>query len=156
MRAVALLALLAAAGCGGGGSGVTVTEVPPQDLPPSPTPSVQPTPVAAPAFMRSGDEWAGTYTCAQGRTDLVLHVERVMGSHVEAVFEFLHGPSNAGGSYRMRGTLNDDGTVRLIPGAWIDQPPGYVTVGMSGRVQGDAFTGRIDNPSCGTFSVRRR
>ena len=41
------------------------------------------------------------------------------------------------------------------PGAWVAQPSNYVSVGMSGVVNGTTYRGRIDNPSCGNFTVRR-
>ena len=46
-------------------------------------------------------------------------------------------------------------SLALVPGAWIARPPNYVSVGMSGVVNGTAYRGRIDNPSCGQFIVRR-
>ncbi len=152
--------LCALAACGGGGS-ATVVEVPPQEVAPSPQPTdpvVQPVqPVAVDALpMHSHELWAGTYVCAQGRTDLVLHVDRVSGGTIDAVFEFSHSPSGAGGAYRMSGSIDGDGTVQLTPGQWLDQPSGYVSVGMHGSVRGDAFRGRMDHPTCSTFALRRR
>jgi hypothetical protein len=145
--------------CGGGGGGATVIEVPPQDLPSPPPPQqqgaiAQPETVAPP--MQRGEEWVGKYQCAQGMTDVVLHVQAVHGNQVIAVFEFLHGPSGAGGSYHMRGQLDPSGGLVFVPGAWIDQPPNYVTVGMRGTITGNVYSGRIDNSSCGMFSVTRR
>jgi hypothetical protein len=151
MRLVAMLLMVAA--CGSAGS-ATVVEVPPQDLPP-PQPTQQVVVEAAPVF-RAGEQWVGTYVCAQGRTDLVLHIDRVAADTVDAVFEFSHSPSGAGGAYQMRGTIDGSAGVHLVPGRWLDQPPNYVSVGMTGAVRGDAFTGRMDNPSCGSFTLQRR
>ena len=138
----------------GSASTSTVVEVPPQDLPP-PQATVQVV-VAAPALMRGGEEWIGRYVCAQGETDLDLHIDRVVGDSVDARFEFSHGPSGAGGVYGMHGTIAPNGQVTLAPGQWIERPPGYVSVGMHGDIQGNRFAGRIDNSSCGTFDLRRR
>jgi hypothetical protein len=156
MRSLAFVVALAACG---GSSGATVVEVAPEPLPTTPPPPTatfvlsQP---EAPQVMRSGDTWVGTYVCGQGQTDLSLQVDSVRGSRVDAVFQFSHAPSGAAGAYRMSGTLEPNGSLRLVPGPWIEQPPGYVTVGMSGVVQGDTYRGRIDNPTCTTFSVHRR
>ncbi len=145
--------------CGGGGGGATVVEVPPPDQPqplPQPPPvTVVVQPVAA-APMRGGEQWVGKYRCAQGVTDLVLHIDAVRGDAVDAVFEFAHGPSGAAGAYRMHGRFDANGGLALAPGQWMDRPENYVSVGMTGVVQGATFSGRIDNPSCGNFSVTRR
>ncbi len=47
--------------------------------------------------------------------------------------------------------------LALSPGAWINRPPNYDTVGMSGTVNADGtvYSGTIHNPACSTFSVRR-
>jgi hypothetical protein len=152
VRKLVLLALLAA--CGGE---VSVVEVPPQQMPPPPPPTatvqVQVAPVTG--LMNAGENWIGRYQCAQGLTDLDLRIDAVNGSTIDATFIFAHGPSGAAGSYSMRGTIDPSGNLTLVPGAWIARPPNYVSVGMSGVVNGSAFRGRIDNPSCGIFTVRR-
>jgi hypothetical protein len=156
MKLGSVFALVVAA-CAPESSG-TVVEVPPQPLPsPPPADTAPAAPVAAaPAPMRSDEEWIGTYRCAQGETDLDLRVDRVVGGAVEAVFQFSHAASGASGAYEMHGTLSPDGRVALVPGRWLSRPPNYVSVGMHGEVRGDDFTGRIDNPTCGAFRLRRR
>ncbi len=146
MKSLVLAASLVVA-CGA--SPAVVVEVPPQQQDQQPQ-QQQPQPVAA------ADEWLGTYTCAQGETDLALHVRHTSPDGLEAVFEFSHGPSNANGSYRMRGTMAPNGEITLVPGEWIDRPRNYVSVGMHGVVRGATFTGQMDNPSCSVFSLRRR
>lgn len=155
MKKLAVLSLLVA--CGGE---VSVVEVPPQQQPPPPPPppTVQVVTQQAPAavgFMNTGEDWIGQYRCAQGATDLDLHVDLVSGSQIDATFIFAHGPSGAAGSFKMRGTITPDGNVTLVPGAWVARPPNYVSVGMSGSVRGTTFRGRIDNASCGVFIVHR-
>lgn len=144
--------------CACSASSVTVTEVPPQELPPSPQPTAQTVMVeVAPATpMHSGEQWVGTYECAQGQTDLALHIDMVTPRSVDAIFEFSHAPSGAAGAYKVHGSVDASGNVRLVPGPWLNRPQGYVSVGMSGRVREDAFTGRIDHPTCGSFSLQRR
>ncbi len=154
----ALLALAMAA-CAPAESG-TVVELPPQQLPAPPPPQPQPALVVAapePALpLRPGDEWVGTYTCAQGDTDLALHVGAARDGAVDVVFEFSHAPSGASGAFRMRGSVGPNGEIVLAPGPWIRRPPGYVTVGMRGQVRGATFTGRIDGPGCTDFALQRR
>jgi hypothetical protein len=135
----------------------TVVEVPPQELPPSPQATVQPTQpvVDTPGPMRSHEEWVGTYTCAQGETELILHLDRSPDGSITGVFEFSHSPSGAAGAYKMTGAIEPNGNVRLVPGPWVQRPTNYISVGMHGRVRGDTFTGRMDHASCGSFSLHR-
>jgi hypothetical protein len=151
---VVLVPLLVA--CGGG---VSVVEVPPTDMPPPPpsptvTAQVQVAP-AAPGLMNAGENWVGRYQCAQGLTDLDLRIDAVNGNQIDATFIFAHSASGAAGSYKLSGTIDPSGNLTLVPGPWIARPPNYVSVGMSGVVNGTAYRGRIDNGSCGMFIVRR-
>jgi hypothetical protein len=108
----------------------------------------------------AGESWHGEYVCGQGLTALVVRIVSAGDcNRIDAIFDFAHAPTGAAGRYKMRGTY--DATTRAItfaPGTWIAQPPGYVTVGMSGTVSADgrAYTGSITNPSCGPFRVERR
>ncbi len=149
------LALIALAACGPASTSSVVEVPPPQELPQPQQQQVAPTPVAAAALMNAGEQWIGRYVCAQGETDLDLHIDHVMGDTIDATFEFSHGPSGAGGAYRMRGTIAG-AQVTLVPGSWIERPPGYVSVGMHGEVRGAVFAGRMDHASCTTFELRRR
>jgi hypothetical protein len=108
-----------------------------------------------PGPMNAGENWMGRYQCAQGPTDLDLRIDAVNGNVIDATFIFAHGPSGAAGSFKMRGNLMPDGSLSLAPGAWVARPANYVSVGMSGIVRGDVYAGRIDNPSCSTFSLAR-
>lgn len=135
----------------------SVVEVPPDQLPQTPQPTAQVVVVeAAPKPLRAGEQWVGKYVCLQGETDLTLHIDDVAGESVDAVFEFSHSPTGAAGAYKMRGNLTADGQVVLVPGQWMDRPPGYVSVGMRGEVHGQLFAGRIDGPGCTDFRLRRR
>jgi hypothetical protein len=135
----------------------TVVEVPPQELPTAPQATVQPTEPAVDTAgpMRSHEDWVGTYTCAQGETELILHLDRSADGSIAGVFEFSHSPSGAAGAYKMTGSIDSSGSVRLVPGLWLQRPNNYMSVGMHGRVRGDTFAGRMDNPSCGNFSLHR-
>lgn len=96
---------------------------------------------------------AGQYRCAQGWTQLELEL-RFSGATVDATFNFHHDPTQVRGSYRLRGTRASSGEIVLVPQGWIRQPPGYIMVGMRGRIGGDGvFRGTITHPSCGEFVV---
>jgi hypothetical protein len=151
MKMITIAILIA---CGGES---TVVEVAPQPMPPPPATVVAQAPVedGAPGPMNAGENWMGRYLCAQGPTDLDLRIDAVTGSTIDATFIFAHGPSGAAGSYKMRGTLAPDGSLVLVPGPWVARPANYVSVGMSGVVRGAVYAGRMDNPSCTTFSLTR-
>jgi serine/threonine protein kinase len=104
----------------------------------------------------SGQTWSGTYVCAQGSTSLLLHIIGVDHAHVEARFEFDYQPKNIHGEFRSRGDYDPAKRgIDLVPSGWLDQPRGYVMVGMRGLVLADGrtFSGTIEGPSCTTFSV---
>jgi serine/threonine protein kinase len=125
------------------------------DKTPPPPPAANPKSSSAVPFA-SGQTWSGTYVCAQGSTSLLLHILGADHAHVEARFEFDYLPKSIHGEFRSRGDY--DPTKRgidLVPSAWLDQPRGYVMVGMRGLVSADGrtFSGTIQGPSCTTFSV---
>ena len=112
-------------------------------------------------------QWRGTYTCAQGATAVELSVEQrcgAVGCQVAAVFEFgplAENPSVPHGSYRMLGEITTDGdgnaVLTLRPEAWIDEPDGYMMVGLTATSDHDQrlLHGHMDNPSCGEISLDR-
>jgi hypothetical protein len=50
------------------------------------------------------------------------------------------------------------GSITLAPGKWVDAPPGWLPVGMTGQVsaQKTVFAGKMDAPQCGPFYVVRQ
>jgi hypothetical protein len=114
--------------------------------------------VTADAPFDRGDRFAGHYVCAQGRTELTLVIEDLEGTEVSAIFEFdypggggTHAP--ASGSYRMHGSIDPrSGAVHLDPDRWIEQPDGYVMVGLIGQVsRTGSISGTVKGPGCSTF-----
>jgi hypothetical protein len=104
-----------------------------------------------------GQTWIGTYHCAQGETNLALHIVDVDGPDLRALFEFDHPPSGAEGLFEMKGRWTvDHNSVELVPTRWIKKPENYVTVGMRGTVSvgGRRFMGLVDGPGCTHFSLR--
>jgi hypothetical protein len=102
-------------------------------------------------------DWIGDYDCAQGRTNLFLHILGAHDRQVQALFGFHHLPTNVTGQFLMAGTFDEKtGRVMLEPGAWIDKPVGYLPVGLDGGVSRDGkrFTGRIVGSGCGGFRLK--
>ncbi|MBX3268697.1 MAG: protein kinase [Sandaracinaceae bacterium] len=146
---------------------VPVTPVPARA--PAPAVASTPRPVATPAArppaapmepapppipFRAGQRWRGTYQCAQGHTQLTLSIRAVTGRRVAAIFRFQH--ATARGAYHLAGDYQPaTRRLALSPGAWIERPPNYETVGMDGAVDpsGRLYAGRITNPACGAFRV---
>lgn len=112
-------------------------------------------------YRVEGDSvWEGRYLCPQGVTGLTLELSGGSGAEVAAVFHFYALPENPTvptGSYTLRGVVRGDGTIDLLPERWIEQPYGYVMVGMTGvldRVSG-VMRGRIAAPECDGFDLHR-
>src|SRR5512140_500761 len=107
--------------------------------------------------------WQGFYVCAQGRTALTLTVTGDPAA-LDGTFEFGPLPENPTvphGKYAMRGTAVrlDAGEykVALQPARWIEQPPGYVMVGLEATSsrEHDALVGRITDATCGEVALSR-
>ncbi|HRI68387.1 MAG TPA: hypothetical protein PK156_29365 [Polyangium sp.] len=117
------------------------------------------TPEALPAtnpFVRF-HKWVGNYDCTQGNTEFVLRVADARGSSIRAVFDFMHVPSGASGSYIVTGHFDSETRrVRFEPTSWIMQPADYVMVPMVGDVSNDdsLFAGKIDFRGCGAFTLK--
>jgi hypothetical protein len=102
-------------------------------------------------------DWIGDYDCAQGRTTLFLRILDAHDQKVQALFGFHHAPTNVTGQFLMAGTFDEKtGRVILDPGAWIDRPQGYLTVGLDGGVSRDGkrFSGKILGAGCVGFRLR--
>jgi hypothetical protein len=114
-------------------------------------------PAAAADDLLSG-EWVGSYVCNQGLTALTLTIA-AGGEQWSGIFAF--GPDKANkdvprGSYEL--TISErDGRIDLVPGAWIEQPEGYVTVALRGALSDDLTTlsGEVDFEGCESFETRR-
>ncbi|MDB4994283.1 MAG: hypothetical protein JWM74_1715 [Myxococcaceae bacterium] len=104
-----------------------------------------------------GQTWSGSYVCTQGKTDVALHISKVTGNNVEAVFDFKV-PNAPNGKYKMSGVYAPATRhLRLNAGEWIVQPAGYGTVPVDATVSADgkAYTGKVVASGCSDFSVHR-
>jgi hypothetical protein len=99
----------------------------------------------------------GDYDCTQGNTGMSLHIMDVRGHVVRAIFDFVHAPSGASGSYVITGSFDPETRhVRFEPSKWIVKPNDYIMVPMSGEISTDnsLFAGKIDFPGCGAFQLK--
>jgi hypothetical protein len=150
VRVLAVVVAVAASGCW--------HDVEPPRAPIAPAERAQPRVVETrPHVVRS--VWVGHYVCTQGLTGLVLTIE-ARGESVTAIFDFGpldSNPSVPRGSYRMTGTMRDDGTelfVDLAPDEWIDQPTNYGMVGLYARtIERSRLRGRIRYAGCGALEA---
>jgi hypothetical protein len=130
-----------------------------QAEPPSETSSAQTNRGQRPDPGRIDGVWEGEYVCNQGATGLRLTVNVISGATTEATFDFYALPENPAvpaGSFAMRGTFSD--TLSLDGDRWIDQPTGYVMVGLRADVPPgpiSEISGTVVGTNCSTFSVRR-
>ncbi len=99
--------------------------------------------------------WKGSYSCPQGDTPARLVVIR-SGDATTAVLSFDVTTRVTPGRGRFR--LSAAGTadaVTLRPTEWIDRPPGYSMIGLTGAIVGKEFNGKVTTPGCTTFAFRR-
>ena len=106
-----------------------------------------------------GGDWEGRYTCAQGLTGLDLRIKGPgRGGSLSATFSFYPLASNPAvpvGIYVMHGTYHSASKIVLRTGHWLLHPPGYVMVGLSGKLTAGTFRGAVRGPSCTSFSLRK-
>jgi len=120
----------------------------------------KPTPTTVPSSLTGN--WEGTYSCAQGLTNLNLSISQTNSSEISAVFKFSanrSNPSVPSGSYRMIGTYdNKTNKITLRATDWINQPSGYVTVDLVGKVsQGNTkMSGDVLDSRCTTFTLEKK
>ena len=109
-------------------------------------------------------EWTGRYTCGQGLTGVVLTIDAQRSGEAIATFEFGPLPENPRvptGSYKLTGHLRlaKDGTLELelVPDQWLDQPSGYVMVGVTAVSdrRHRMLSGTMDISNCGAIDVKR-
>ena len=108
-------------------------------------------------------DWTGRYICNQGVTALHLVIQTAgKAGAITATFAFGPPPENPEvprGLYVMSGTYDQKARrVKLKGDRWVNQPFGYMMVGLDGAVaiDGDKITGRITGmDGCSNFEVRR-
>ncbi|WP_113698580.1 WD40 repeat domain-containing protein [Nonomuraea lactucae] len=132
----------------------------PYDPPCARRPTAAPAAPPSRAFDLSG-VWQGTYHCAQGETSMRLTVgAQAADGFVSARLDL--GPTAANkrvprGAFTVHGRVAG-GELRLLPGHWIEQPYGYVMVGLTASLRDSRptrLTGRMLHPFCTSFSITR-
>jgi hypothetical protein len=105
--------------------------------------------------------WEGSYTCrgllraadmdlvgdGQGNVNGTLTLRR----HAD-------GPEFPSGTYRVKGTIDRDGTLVLQPDGWVERPANLLAQAFRGGISGDgrSLTGEVINYACGAFTARKR
>lgn len=107
-------------------------------------------------------EWEGRYICGQGVTALHLTIRKGAANAITATFSFGPVPENPEvpeGRYQMRGTYDPASRRMKLDGVkWIDEPAGYVMVGLDGHMtsSGQKISGHVpDLFNCTDFEVWR-
>lgn len=107
-------------------------------------------------------EWTGAYTCIQGQTSLQLGISMQPDGKLSALFRFGNMPSNRSvpdGCFVMNGAFDrETRRVILFPAQWRLRPPGFVMVGLEGKLDPDGrhFDGTVTGGSlCTTFDLER-
>lgn len=119
-----------------------------------PAPTIGAASSAAPARAPNapfevGQDWSGRYKCPHGETLVIVHVERVEGTHVEGALLFRDPATGESGSYDVSGSYNaSTGALALAAGAWIDAARGHPKESLSATVQGRTMTGWVGSPAC--------
>jgi uncharacterized protein with FMN-binding domain len=109
--------------------------------------------------------WEGTYSCAQGLTNLKLVIQANSANEIDAVFMFSPHPQNPqvpSGRFRMAGNLEISNSkdipdlLDLKGTTWINRPAGYMLVDLRGDVSAskNQITGNVlAVPGCSTFDL---
>ena len=110
-------------------------------------------------MLRSGALYAGHYKCGSPAW-LLLHVEEVTESTVNAVFHFVYPSSGQYGAFELSGSFSakEGRLLRLNPGEWVHRAPGKVLqIGLAGIVSADGsrIKGEVMHMGCGGFDLNR-
>jgi hypothetical protein len=115
--------------------------------------SVTLAPAPASAESLSGN-WRGTYDCGGLSYDLGLQLVQEK-TRVYGILRFA-APDGTRGAFRVFGWHSMIGEIRLNPGDWIDQPPGYFKAALFGETQGkNRLIGGVEADGCGGFHADR-
>ena len=100
--------------------------------------------------VAAGQVWIGQYSCAGAPADVTIRFESVDGTRVRGVVERTAGRWAFEGSYDP-----PSGALELTPTRWLQEIPGASMVGLYGTVSDDVYEGRVTDPTCRWFTLRR-
>lgn len=131
--------------------------LPPPDAPtplpaaPAPAPASGPGRVSRGALpVAAGQVWIGQYSCGVEPADVTVRLESVDGTRVRGVVE------RTAGRWAFEGTYDvPSGALELTPTRWLQEIPGASMVGLYGTVSADVYEGRVTDPTCRWFTLRR-
>jgi hypothetical protein len=104
-------------------------------------------------------KWRGSYSCLQGHTGLLLTIENSVGGVFTGEFAFYpleDNPKVSKGRFAIAGTFNSQSGAVAVKGVrWIEQPPNYLMVDLSGTLSGDgrSIDGKVEFSGCTSFHV---
>jgi hypothetical protein len=104
-------------------------------------------------------KWRGSYSCLQGHTGLLLTIEDSVGGVFSGEFAFFpldDNPKVPKGRFAIAGIFNSQsGAVAMKGVHWIEQPPNYLMVDLSGTLSDDgrSIDGKIEFSGCTSFHV---
>jgi hypothetical protein len=105
--------------------------------------------------------WEGSYTCRGLVRAANLDLVGDSQGGVSGTLTFRRhpdGPEFATGTYRVKGTLDRDGTLALQPDGWVERPGSYLAQALRASVadSGRSLDGEVVNYACGAFTARKR
>lgn len=150
----------------------TITAPPPvatADATSQARPIVVPTPVApvaAPAPVRQAPrsligEWEGNYSCGSVSGDSFdLVITATNDGMLSGIFRFdVPGKPGQSGRFKLMGIpAGGDGQFTLAPTEWIERPPGFATVGLTGQVTANdlSVAGSLLGCNSSSFEAHRK
>lgn len=115
---------------------------------------------AAPNATSLTGVYSGQYRCPQGQglqgVQFVLEGDSI--GNVNGVMEFSpvsSNPTTESGSYRVSGTLGQNGILNLKPIEWVKPPISYGMLGFQFKVGDNKWSGKVTDPGCSTAAVTR-
>jgi hypothetical protein len=116
-------------------------------------------PASSQPTMTLTGKWRGSYSCLQGHTGLLITIEGPVGGVFTGEFSFFaldDNPKVPKGRFAIAGTYNpESGSVSMNGQHWIEQPPNYVMVDLSGKLSSDgrSIDGKVEYEGCTSFHV---
>ena len=123
------------------------------------SPTVQ---APAPSAVPVEAEYQGAYFCGRQVASLKLQFYRDAAARRRVLLSFgpqATSPNIPRGSFHVEGSFDmTGGEVSLAPVQWVNQPPGYEWIGLTGRSDdgGKTYSGRVSNSrDCTIFTLKR-
>jgi hypothetical protein len=127
----------------------------PARAPSTASPASMPAATGSATAQEFSGRFDGSYTCGAAPAALQLEMRAAADGALTAVFTAGGANGTPRLSYSMTGQWSGN-RFRLVPGKWIEHPPNWEMVPLSGTLQGGRARGSISYPRCSTFDVTRK